>query len=382
MSLSKKIFIISSSLLAIFLIFWGVYNLSFKTSIPGKSSSLENKNSAGSQPASPAKIASAKIEAVSEEAVLSPTFNKDDGSIKYYSPADGKFYQINLEGGNKKALSEKKFSDVVSVLWSPNSFKTILETKRDGEKRFILNDFSGDEEVLIKNNTDSITWISDARISYKYYDPKNSRRTLNVSDPDGTGWNMIADIAYRNIFLSPVPKTALISFWNEPDGFAETDFRSASALGTETKTLLKGFFGADYLWNVAGEKVLISHLNEKGGKIINLAIANANGGEYKNIGIPSFVSKCVWSRDGVTIYCALPGSIPETAALPNDYMAGKFKTADTFWKINTATGEKSRIIDLDKINGAFDASGLFLNADESSLFFVNKQDAKIYRINL
>jgi hypothetical protein len=68
--------------------------------------------------------------------------------------------------------------------------------------------------------------------------------------------------------------------------------------------------------------------------------------------------------------------------MPNDYDQEKFHTADTFWKIDTLTGEKSRIVDLNKIISSYDATDLFFNTDESILFFTNRLDGKLYRIML
>ncbi|PJA87018.1 MAG: hypothetical protein CO141_01710 [Candidatus Moranbacteria bacterium CG_4_9_14_3_um_filter_42_9] len=78
----------------------------------------------------------------------------------------------------------------------------------------------------------------------------------------------------------------------------------------------------------------------------------------------------------------MPASIPENAIMPNDYYNASFSTDDTFWKVDTQTGEKERIVSLDKITEKLDADTLFLNGDESFLFFVNKKDDKLYRIEL
>jgi hypothetical protein len=68
--------------------------------------------------------------------------------------------------------------------------------------------------------------------------------------------------------------------------------------------------------------------------------------------------------------------------MPNDYYSNKFQTADTFWKVNVLTGEKTRLIDLNKISAKIDAKNIFLNPDESLLFFVNRIDGKLYQISL
>jgi hypothetical protein len=92
------------------------------------------------------------------------------------------------------------------------------------------------------------------------------------------------------------------------------------------------------------------------------------------------VKKCVWSTDSKSLFCALPGNIPETSILPNDWQEGKLQTTDTFWKIEVATGEKERLIEIEKISGSFDVLEPFLSQDEKTLFFSNKADGKLYRL--
>ena len=115
---------------------------------------------------------------------------------------------------------------------------------------------------------------------------------------------------------------------------------------------------------------------------MELGVMNANGGEYKSLGIPTFITKCVWAADEKTIYYALPGGIPDNSVLPNDYKGNKFQTTDTFWKINIKTGEKTRLIETKDITEQYDASQIFINKSESLLFFVNKLNGKLYKVSL
>lgn len=378
MTLSKKIFIGSTALLAFFLIFWGIYTFSFKKPAEPQSAPPQGK----SEPAAIPKTSSSKITVISDEAVLAPVLTPEKTSIKYYSKNNGRVYQINLDGTNKKTINTKELPSLASVVWSPDTSKVITRFETNGKNNFFYYDYTNGLGVQLKDNLDSVSWQNDNKIIYKYFDPKTKERTLNISDPDGSNWNKITDISFRNLSLAPIPKTGLISFWNAPDAFFETSFLSTPIIGGEKKTLMAGKFGADYLWSPDGSLVLISSSREKASPGMQLAVANSQGGEYKNLDIPTFVSKAVWSRDNKTVYYALPGNIPAMAILPNDYMDKKFTSVDTFWKVNTITGEKSRLVDLDKINGQYDASNLFLNSDESLLFFINRADGKLYKIDL
>ena len=334
-------------------------------------------------PKIPPKVSTAPITAISDEAVLAPTLAKDTNAIKYYAKSNGRVYQIDFDGNGKRTFSDKELIGLNDVLWSPDKSRVITKFTSAGTTKFYYYDYTELKSLPLKNNVDEIAWQNSGnRIFYKYYDPATKKRTLNISDPDGTNWVKLADINFHNISIAQIPQSSLVSFWNKPDAFFETILKSVPIIGGEEKTLLKGVFGANYLWSDNGSLALVSHSDAKGGAKIQLSLINSNGGEFKNLDLPTFTSKCVWLKDNVNLYCAMPAKIPTSAILPNDYDQEKFHTADTFWKINTTTGEKNRIIELDKITAEYDAINLFLNNDESILFFTNRTDGKLYRITL
>lgn len=382
MSIVKKIFLTSSIILVFALLLWGVYNLSFKKSIAPEKNALLPEKTAEKAPAPPA-ATGVKIKAISDEAAISPVYVPGENAIKYYSKT-GPAYQIDANGGAKKMISSQELPGLSGALWSSDQTKTILRhTDPNGQSRFFYYDYSTQKGVPIKNNVDEIAWqTSGNKIFYKYYDQATKKRSLNISDPDGTNWTKLADIDYRNISIAQIPQSGLVSFWNKADSFSETIFESIPTLGGERKPIYKGKFGADYLWNRDGSLVLVSNADQRTGTKMQLAVMNYNGGEYRNLDAPTFVSKCIWSRDGKTVYYALPGNIPNAAILPNEYDEGKFKTTDTFWKLNISDTKKERVVEPTDIKDAYDATDLFLSDDEGALFFTNKTDGKLYRINL
>jgi len=380
MNIVKKIFLLSLIILFLSLLLWGVYNLSFKkpdttakTAAPEKTAEIPNT----------APTDEAKIKAVSDEAIIAPAYITEKDTIKYYSRT-GQTYEISTDGSNKTTLSSKQLSGLIGVLWSPDKTKVITKfTGTDGQPQFYYFNYSTQIGVPLKKNIDQIAWqTNSSRIFYKYYDAKTKKRSLNISDPDGSNWTKLTDIDYRDISIAQIPASGLVSFWNRPDSYSQTIFETIPMISGEKKTVYKEKFGADYLWSPDGSLVLVSSADQRTGTKMQLAVMNYNGGEYRNLDIPTFVSKCVWSRDGKTVYYSLPGNIPSSAILPNEYMEGKFKTTDTFWKVSVTDGKKTRILETADIKEAYDATGPFLNDDESILFFTNKTDGKLYRIAL
>jgi len=377
----KKVFIISLVLLVVVLFFLGIYNFAFKKSTPIVAQPATQEN-----PTDVKKITDQetpeKISVISSQPVLGPFFDKKSGTISYYSAKDGTVWTVNADGSGEKQIVSKTLDGLKNVLWSPDHSKVLTTFEKNGQQSFYQYDYNTNKGTQLKNGLDTVAWDNTgAKIFYKYYDSTTQKRSINIADPDGSGWQKIADTEFKNVSISPVPSTSNVSFWNFPNADEETQLTIVGAVGGEPNVILKGKFGADYLWSPDGTQALVSSLASNDSKMTTLGLVTVNG-QYHDLAIPTIVSKCVWSNDGKSIYYALPGAIPDNARMPNDYQDNKFMTDDTFWKIDITTGEKSRLINASEINGKYDSSDLFLSATESDLYFINRSDQKLYKIKL
>lgn len=376
MAISKKIFLASLVIFLTVLLFWGIYFLSFKKSAVQTNAPATNSSTFSFG-------LGEKMSALSDQKTSFPALSADGTAINFFSPDSEKLSQIGLDGKSGTSISAKTWTNLSGIFWSPGKTKAIIKSAgSNNQPEFSFFDLAGNQVKPLKSNLDMVVWQNDSKILYKYYDPQTKERSLNIADSDGANWKKIADLEFKNVFIAPIPKTGFITYWNRGGAQEETQLISVPIIGGEKKTLFKGKFGADYLWNNNGSKILMSHSNAKGGNKMELALLDDKGENYRGLEIPTFLSKCAWSSDNSTIYYALPGNILDNSILPDDYLAGKFNTTDTFWKMDTASGKKERIVELSDIKEQIDAKDLFLNEDESALFFVNKIDGKLYRINL
>jgi hypothetical protein len=373
----KKIFIISLVLLGVVLFFLGVYNFAFKKNTnpatPAASSDAQ-------KPTAPK--TSAKLAAVSDQAVLGPVFDKKSETLTYYAAKDGTVWTSDADGNGKRQTAGTPLPGLKNVFWSADRSKVLTMFEKNGQTSFFEYNYPTKKGVPLKNGLDTAVWDNlGVKIFYKYFDAKTKTRTLNVANADGSGWQKIADVPFKDVSIAPVPLTSTVSFWNAPDANTETWLQTVGAAGGQPQTILRGRYGADYLWSPDGTQALVSSLANQGDKMVKLGLVTLTG-KYSDLDIPTFVSKCVWSADGKTLYYALPGGITNGAVIPNDYLNNKFFTDDTFWKMDIGTGEKSRIINASDINGKYDSSNPFLSATQDALYFVNKVDGKLYKIAL
>jgi hypothetical protein len=377
MSIIKKIFIISLGFLGITLIFLGVYNFAFKKNTPVVQAPAENTTQ---KPA--AQKVPPKITAISSQPVLSPIFDNKNEIIIYYSAKDGTAWSIKADGSGAKQISSTTLPGLVDAIWFSGGNKVLTKFEKGGQTYFYTYNYKEKRGTSLKKGIDVATWdYTGAKIFYKYYDEKTKKRSLNIANPDGSEWQSLTNITFRNISIAAVPLASVVSYWNLPDVSQETLLQTISLAGGQPQTILKGRFGADYLWSPDGKQALVSSLANIDSKMVTLGLVSLDG-KYTELNIPTLVSKCVWSSDGKTFFYALPGGIPDGAIMPNDYQNKKFTTKDTFWKVDITTGQKSRLVETKDILSDYDSINLFLSPTQDALYFVNKIDGKLYRIAL
>lgn len=374
----KKLFIISAVLLLTTLLLLGIYNFAFKKNQPDINTEKDAQQV--EKKFDQSDIVFEKIYAVSDQGVIGATYDKKTGSLLYYSAQDGTTWSSDRSGQNKKQISKVKVPGLKNAEWAPDKSKVLTIVSSQGKDNFYVYDVLAQKATALKSGLDAAAWDNmSSKIFYKYYNQADKSRSLNIANPDGSDWKKIADINSRDLSIAQIPLTSLISFWNAPAATEESLLQTVGITSSEVKTVFKGKYGADYLWAPNGSLALVSLLNEAGK--ITLGTVNLKG-EYLDLNVPTFVSKCVWSSDNKTVYYALAGAIPENSVVPDDYESEKFNTKDTFWKLNLETGKKERIVEPEEIKNNFDASQMFLSPAEDELFFVNRIDKKLYKIEL
>ena len=394
----KKIFIISTVLLLVVLVFLAIYNFVYRqkdssiavidsdrasqtspvSSEPGRVVDTRDNQPGASEPSDtePATDSEPSVEekviAVTDFPVISPTVDAAGENILVYDKTDGRLRQIPVAGGATKTFDETPLPDLVYAAWSPDKEKVLTKfvSPEDGVRIYFYN-HKLQSGVKLKDGIKRVDWLPDgAEIIYLYKDPGTKRVSLNISRPDGSGWRSIGSNLLENMRFAGIPQTPRVLLWDAPSPETKTRLRLISLInkGARPKTVFERGYNADFLPSPDGEKILVSTAAKRGSNERFLGLLNSSGRDYKHLGIPTNVSKCTWSANGKFIYCALPTG-----------------DRDTFWKINVSTGEQQRLVDLGSITASqtrYNAFDLFLTPDNGALFFVNKLDGKLYRLLL
>lgn len=100
-------------------------------------------------------------------------------------------------------------------------------------------------------------------------------------------------------------------------------------------------------------------------------------------GLQTLAEKCVWAKDMITLYCAVPNNL-ESVQYPDSWYQGLVNFSDSIWAINSNTGLTKLIVNIvSSERTEIDATNLSLDPEENYLLFINKRDATAwsYKIN-
>lgn len=379
----KKLFIISGSVFLLVLVFLAVYNFAFRHNTadpvadPQKKEEVEKKREAEAE----AITHSVAFQQILTESVLYPVAGEN--SLFYYSQRDQALKEASLDGKEITVRIDHLPGVPSRVVWSPNRLGALLLVKDASGDLWHYADLRNRFITPLKRDMSRLAWTSlGDRIIYQYTDPVSGERSLNIAFSDGSNWSKLADLGQRDHFIAALPQSSLIALWAKTDGNQESALEIVNINGDNRRTLLTGKFGADFLWSPDSRRILVQSVTERAGHALALGLTDDSGGGYKNLFAPTLVSKIAWSKDNETFYYALPGAFPADAILPNDYFGKPLHSKDTFWKMNIRTGKKERLVPLEAMTEAFDATDVFLAPAESDLYFVDRVSGKLYRITL
>ena len=118
----------------------------------------------------------------------------------------------------------------------------------------------------------------------------------------------------------------------------------------------------------------------KGG--IGLFVYNTKTGTSIKVSVSTLPEKCVWKNDGLSLYCAIPKSIP-SSEYPDVWYQGVVSFTDDLWQIDARTGKSSTVfVPSSFTSQAMDMTTLTLSQTGDFLFYINKKDSSLWAFDL
>jgi hypothetical protein len=302
----------------------------------------------------------------------------NSGNVQYYNEDDNYFYRINSNGEIEK-LTDKRFYNVDDVTWSSAGDKAVLEYP-DGRK--IMYNFETDKQVSLQSHWHDFSFSPTGNnlVSKSIgLDPEN--RWLVVSNDDGSNARAVEQIGENadKVYDAWSPNNQVIALYAEGKDFDRQEVYFVGQNDENFKSTTIEGRGFEPLWSKEGDTLLYSVYNSRDDMNPRLWVV---GGSPDNIGqgrtdlaLKTWASKCSFANND-EIYCAVPNELPEGAGLFPELAD---ESEDVLYRIDLKNNTKE-IIAIPE--DAHNVSNIVVPENESAIYFTDKIDGSLYKINL
>jgi len=353
----------------------------------GQSITPDNSNAGGSQIASKLKIVSDKevyaywVFSQNSPAATSTNASSSAQSAQtsgvFYLGRDGLIYKVNADGADS-ALTSNPIENFQSFEPSFDGKRVIFKYGDLNSPKFVIyNTETGLFESLPANIT-SMSFSPDAKkIAYLASNAKDaSKSDLSTKS--------LVDSKQKPVILSTILQSGLSTEWvssnkiifsSSPSAFYSASIWSFDISKKTFSLLIDKKQGLDINWSSDGKiGFMFSSSLEGRNRVLNLI---TDAGEIRaSFDLTTLPEKCFVSDP--KIYCAVPQSVSEKAALPDDYLKNAVYFVDSIYQIDIAQNSFDLIFD--GSGNAIDAFKPDLKAGQ--LFFINKYDNRLYALEI
>lgn len=309
-------------------------------------------------------------------------------TLRYVDRATGNIYQTYTDEIQETKFSYTPIPRVYEAVFG-NDANTVIMRYLKGDDRTIETFISTlPKEKVGVENTPAIdikgSFLS-ANISDLSLSPDNLKVFYLITSNNTTSGIVLNLKDNKKTQVLSSPFTEWLSSWAGD----KTQFINTKASGLALGYLYK-IESNKLLTKVLGDITGLSTLPNRNGKLVlfndsslSLNFYNTNTKTTQTLGIQTQVDKCVWSRDNITVYCAVPKNI-SGVLYPDSWYQGETSFNDQIWMINTAERSNSFIVDPSILNEGEEIDGIKLSLDqnENNLFFVNKKDSFLWQYSL
>ncbi|MDA0207887.1 MAG: hypothetical protein O3B64_00565 [bacterium] len=300
--------------------------------------------------------------------IIAPT-TVVSGSVRYYDPADGRFYEID-RNGNVTLIASRAFQGAESISLNNGGDSAAIEFP-DGSN--VLYNLNTNEQTSLPDHWEDFGFSGEGdELASKAIGLDPNNRTLVATSTDGSRTRTIAPLGTNSdkVTINWSPNNTIVGF--SQTGSAQTGFGREQIFlidenGNEEGALVVegGSFSAR--WAPSGNYILYSVAETNNDYRASLWYTRGSGdvgSERRRINLETWVEKCTFASESV-VYCAVPrngqaysGFDPEDVFSPDDV-----------YEINVKTGATrmigSPVLDLRLFN-------LSVSADGRDLYFTDQ----------
>lgn len=298
-------------------------------------------------------------------------------SIRYVERATGHIYQMYLDNKVIGQVSNSTIPSIYEAIFDSKAKSIIYRyLSTDGVTiTSFLATLGGKNSTFLPQNITALATSPDKSKFFYLTENRNGVVGTIAGFEDSKGSQV-----FSSPFTEWLPqwvgdKTVYIT--TKPSWQVNGDVFSLNTSNGSISKIFGGVPGLTTLANNNGSLILYNTSLNSGPK---LGLFNTKTNKPSDINAYGLPEKCVWSKDNINVYCAIPRSI-EGSEYPDNWYQGLVSFDDNFIKINTQTNGIGPVAD-SFTQAPMDATNLFLDDKETTLFFTNKKDSTLWSLSL
>lgn len=314
----------------------------------------------------------AKIFPVSSVKVVSISNSADRKGVTYFEKNTGKLFEFNFEDNEEKITSDAVLPNFLSSIWSPVKKEVLSLFYSLNGTKIKYHSYDTGKTIDLDTDIHSVAFSPDGGlIAYYIAGSTNSDDPAQIGEVDPINLPMQTSKIYIAQTDGTYPKKILDTrisdleiYWPIKNKIAFSTPTSEIFLLTEEGGLtkfLESKSGLNTKWSNTGTKLLFSYLRDPASPASSLHVKDVEFKSEQNLNISALASKCAWSIDDVTIFCAV----------------AKTPSIDEIYQINTLDGSQKLVAEPN-----MPIKEVFLPALEDHLVFTSAGDEKLYGIKI
>lgn len=320
------------------------------------------------------------IKKILNQRVSHSVLSSDKNDIFFFDEEQGEFFRTDLKGDSVQQITTAGFKNLLDAKWSLARNSAILYfSNNDFTKRLISFNFSDQSFNDLGNNVVEAALSPDgSEIVYLFQDEETGVSNISSAQADGSKWKILQQLSKDDVVLEwPNPFRFLVG--EVPTSYKQTDLKSFGITGTDIRTIAANGFGISHKVSPDGNKVIYTVGSSRSDELF-LFVSDISGSFHKDLEVSTMAEKCAFAEDNVTIFCGVPQKGNVDYVLPDDYLEGNMVTNDSFFRINTETGDKERLAGASEFGATYDVFEPFVSPSGRTMYFQRKQDGNLYAL--
>lgn len=301
-----------------------------------------------------------------------------DVEVRFIDRASGNVYSYVAHARTLTRISNKTLPGIQQAAWVSDGSRAYAQflASTGGEEHvntYSMNADSGDG-YLLENDLAQVQVAGSSTLFTLFSGTTGSVGT--ISRADGSNSKTLFSSVLSAITVHPTSGDLFAT--NKPssqiDGYG---FQISRATGSFSR-ILGPYRGLSVLPNASGSSVIYSYTD---GGTFHLRVLNTATRATTALPLATLAEKCVWSADGLSIYCAVPTNMQ--GDLPDSWYQGVATFSDRIWKIDLSQRIATLVVDPSQVGKvSIDAVNLSIDASEDVIVFSDKHSGALYAYDL